>query len=356
MLFYSFSGPPALRLIFLLSVLFFAGPFSLLLRSQTDKHLWFEVQDSAFVDLINDDVGDTTNPDKVWPLYEFHMLYDSCRAIYTFTELKCAGARLKLDNWKYLDFKKNFDAATLSGMSHSKPFTVHAGDTLSFYREFAWFNPHTNEQKINNYFSEDDLEFVVRLKNTGTNATLARLDSLGIYSRVPSGVPYIYGNGPAYYIVKYIVPAAHNNKEVYVDIAVSANGTGDFDPARKDDFGINLSAAVLNDCWVPYFAQFGGAGAAASKSLQIVDPDNHLLRSTVDRASRTARIAVDEQTLAGRPLSLSIYRIDGTRVFVSSWAGGQQREVVHTFTESGSYVIALAAGNDLMATEKLNVP
>lgn len=352
------NGPPVLRRVPVMS--FFAAMFLIVLSSasvhgQTGPHLWFEVQDSAYIDLINEDTGDTTNPDKVWALYEFHMLYDSCRAVYTFTELKCAGARVKLDNWKYLDFKKTFDPATLSGMSRSKVFTVHTGDTLSFYREFAWFNPHTNEQKINNYFSEDDLEFVVRLKQSGTNTILARLDSLGIYSRIPSGAPYIYGNGPAYYLVKYVVPPAHNNKQVYVDISVGADGTGDYFPARKDDFGVNLSAAVLTDCWVPFFAQFGGAGAA-SKPARTAEIDGHLLTATLDRASRTARFSLDEKNLSGKMLSLSIYDMAGNRVFVSSWSGGEKREIIHAFTESGAYVIAAAAGNDLIATEKINIP
>lgn len=349
------SAPPAMRLFPSFLLLFLLGSPSLL-RSQTDNVLLFEVQDSMFIDLINDDIGDTTDPDRVWALYEFHMLSDSCRAIYTFTELKSAGARIELDNWDYLDFKKTYAAPTLSQMSRSRPFVVHAGDTLSFYREFAWFDPD-GVQKPNNYYSEDDLEYVVRLKKTGTNVTLARLDSLGVARRVPSGVPYLYGNGPAYYIVTYVVPPIHNNKEVFVEVGLNVTGTGDYFPARRDDIGINLSAAVLNDCWTPFFNQYGGTGqGAASKNVRLTEEHSSVLNTVVTAASRTAQVTVDEGALKGRALSLSIYRMDGSRIFVSSWVGGENREVVHAFTESGSYIVALTSGNDLIASNKITVP
>ena len=325
-------------------------------HSQTDHQLLFEVQDSVFIDLINDEVGDTTSPDLVWAFYEFHTLYDSCRAFYTFTELQNAGTRIELDNWEYLDFKTNMAPATLNDLSRSRPFVVHTGDTLSFYREFVWFNPHTQEQKTNNYFSEDDLEYVIRLKKTGTNTVLATLDSLGVYSKVPSGAPWIYGNGPAYYVVHYVVPAAHNNKEVYVDVNVTATGTGDYFPARRDDIGINLSAAVTNPCWSPFFSQYGGT--AASKAVEITEGTTEaaLLGTSLDQTSRTVRIIVDGKELAGRPLTLSIYRMDGTRVFTSSWTGGEELELQHVFTASGSYVLALITGNELLDSQKFYVP
>lgn len=326
------------------------------LHSQTDHQLLFEVQDSVFIDLINDEVGDTTSPNLVWPLYEFHMLYDSCRAIYTFTELKNAGARIELDNWDYLEFKTSFDSQPLSQLSCSRPFVVRVGDTLSFYREFAWFSSHTGNQKADNYFSEDDLEFVVRLKKTGTKTVLATLDSLGVYSRVPSGVPYIYGNGPAYYVVQYVVPAAYHNTEVYVDVDVSANGTGEYFPARRDDIGINLSAAVLNPCWSPFFEQYGGAAASKHVGERASAQLLSVLSHTLDPSSRMARISIDGTDLVGRPLSLSIYRIDGTQVFVSSWIGGEERELRHVFAASGSYVVALSSGSELLGSEKMYVP
>ncbi|MCB0714167.1 MAG: hypothetical protein KDD67_17720 [Ignavibacteriae bacterium] len=213
-----------------------------------------EIQDSVFVNLLPLEGSDTLTARDFSAAYEFHNLYDSCRVIYTFSELWQEEERLELSNWDYEHFEKNKNAAQLSALSRSKSFVV-TGDTVSYFRSVKWFDPRSGkrQQLVDNFYCTDSLTYIVSMVNELTSARI-EVERLLVVS---DGSGHIMTSGGLPIAVrKWVPPTGWNGVSAYVDIEITVEGSGLFDPARKDDIVGRLSRALEEPFYSTYYSQF----------------------------------------------------------------------------------------------------
>lgn len=127
---------------------------------------------------------------------------------------------------------------------------MHAGDTVSFVRDFRWFNARTWRQDTNNFFSRDTLTYVVELANahdSGRYRTrLAVIDSFGVMPCTTLGAPRFFSSGTraVFTRVNYVVPASMEGKPVFMRVRVRARGSGEYFFTRTDDYTVNYSGLL----------------------------------------------------------------------------------------------------------------
>lgn len=150
----------------------------------------------------------------------------------------------------------NANARLLSFNSTTVPFTCHAGDTLSFYRELYWKNLVTGESDTAGYYSPDSLDYAIELVRLSDSARVATLDSVGILANTTPGPPRIHGGRPLLATVRYVVPPALEGTEAFMRVLVFHRGEGPYWFTRTDRVTIGYSAHATHPDWLPYWEHF----------------------------------------------------------------------------------------------------
>ncbi len=291
--------------------------------------------------------------------YDFQMFTDTtCVTEYTFTGCKRNGVRVPLEHWKN-GRAVNFAAELLAYNSRSAEMTLNGGDTLSFYRELSWMDPRFNRQLLNNYRSNDTLTYVVELVNSADDTRLALLDSIGIMPCPTLGTPTIHGTRPIMAHVFWIAPSAYSGVKAFIRVRPIAMGTGDYFFTRKEVMSVGLWRRLQDPYWANYLSQWG----AYQKSIP-------WRSGTIAAASATARLAVrpsgaarDEVTIDfnaapnGGPVTVVIYDMSGNVLFTpfARTESSGNYSVVHRFSASGAYVVALLHEGNVVRTEKITI-
>ena len=218
------------RLLFLFSplLLFFLlpSPGSAQFCPPRSEHpeLWTKVQGIWTCRIVG--TGDTVAPEEITASYDFDMVYDTVSQItYTFTECRKNGQRLTLKNWAHLR-RVNAHPIMLSFNSGTEPFTVAAGDDISFFRYILWREPHTGLQDTNTYLAFDTLDYAVELVRMGDSARVALIDSIGILPSPQPNRPIVYGHRPLMAIAHYTVPPELDGQSVFLRVLVYHRGAG----------------------------------------------------------------------------------------------------------------------------------
>ncbi|MGE3802038.1 MAG: hypothetical protein AB7H80_13535 [Candidatus Kapaibacterium sp.] len=197
--------------------------------------------------------GDTLAMGSISQAYTFNTYDDSAASDYVVTEIKKNGVRLDLYDYvlhRTINYKTD---SSLSTISRTNSFSVFTGDTISFYREFSWFNHlDGNVKKLDNYYSHDTLIYTIELIEDGTNNRLALLDSMGVYPQMPAGIPSYFGYGPVMVLRQYIVPSSRDDKDVLIRINIHVSGSGSYDPVRYETVTHALSGRLVS----PYFSAY----------------------------------------------------------------------------------------------------
>lgn len=289
--------------------------------------------------------------------YWYEMIYDSTNRVdYLFSECKLNNGRIRLRNWNY----GRLSTAPLSeynDSSRTDEVTLGAGDTISFYRHFQWYNPMTKKQTFSNYFATDTLDFVVELMDATTGLRLALLDSFGALPRVPAGSPVLYGLHPIMAVVGYPVPAAMAGKRAFVHVRIDARGDGLYQPIRSDDPSVGLSRALRTGMYDDYLRLFGDLGKQAGRWTPATTEkkSNGRLHVTVT-GGRHAVISF-EAPQDGIEASLVVYDALGNPVFIPfvmpNMTGRQT--VDFQFPSSGVFLVVLRQNDEVLSTTKVVV-
>ncbi len=253
----------------LASLVLTLAPFRLSAQTPTQWYAhpeWYvHIQDSLFVKLTHGSQILDTNEYCHSASYQYEMIYDSTSRIdYTFSECKLNNGRIRLRNWQ----DGRISTAPISEYNDSTrtdEVTLAAGDTISFYRHFQWYNPMTRKQSFSNYFATDTLDYVVDLVNAATGLRLALLDSFGALARVPAGSPVLYGLHPIIAVVRFPVPSAMAGKHAFVRVHIDARGDGLYQPIRRDGPTVGLSRGLATGRWTEYLRLFGDLGKQARR-------------------------------------------------------------------------------------------
>lgn len=287
--------------------------------------------------------------------YKYQMYADTtCETDYQITGFKVNGRRWRLLHWKGWRII-NADAPFLNYNSRTVDTVVHAGDTLSFYRDLSWRNPLTGQTLTNNYLSFDTLTYSVDLNRAADNARIVLLDSIGVLPRVPHGVPIIHGMRPMMAHVKWIVPASLDGERVFLRVRVNHRGAGQYWFTRMEEGTRSKWLAVTDPFWQRYLAYFGQALAKPVLERQAAAAamlDVRMMQGSSDAVAITFTTAPDA------PTSLAIHDVAGNLVFFpysAAVSNGESERVEYRFTSSGVYLISLAHGNRTVSTQTITI-
>lgn len=300
---------------------------------------------------------DTIESAKIRPGFGFEMHHDSGHTMYRVAEFKKNGNNIWLHGWCEGKTIRDLSAANLSDSSRTVSFVVHTGDTLSFFRELAWFNPWTIEQTPNGYYSFDTLDYTVELVRANTGARRALLDSIGVLKKVPMGTPTIYGTRPIIDVVKYVIPSIMDGETLFIRVRLYARGEGLYDFVRTDRWGLRLSDRLTDPAWQDYVYYMGGP---SSKPVRLMEEEkNSSVRLSITPNPSRGKIGIAFDTPEDHsPVAVVIYDMEGRMVFIPKYNPQSQgiAEYAEAYIEeSGTYFVALYYGEKLVRSEKIIV-
>lgn len=316
---------------------------------------WVELQDSLWVDRLNTEGADTVPASWFSPSYHYEMNYDAYRTQFLFSECKKNGALLYLLSWNF-ESLVHVPEELMSYNSRTANFLVHAGDTISFYREMEWYNPATNEMFTTNYYALDTLEMVVYLVNGADGSPLVQLDSIGVLPRTTPGMPTIYGARPIMALVSYKVPQAFNGDSVFVGITIKARGSGPHHYTRYDGFTIGVSERLKMAEYQNYLTAYGGIYAKRSidELKEASGEEGAVLKvSSLPGSHRDLRIRFNGPSDGGFT-AVAIYDEAGNLVFYpyNSRTDRTESETIYRAPASGAYFVTLAHNGRIVKTQK----
>jgi hypothetical protein len=243
--------------------------------------------------------------------------------------------------------------------TRTNDFVLDSNDTISFYRDFQWYNPKDSRQSLDNYFSTDTLDYVVELVNASNGQRLALMDSLGALPMVPPGTPVLYGRHPIIAKIKYPVPSTMAGISAFVRVQLNARGDGLYQPIRRDGFSVGLSRALEIGKRDEYLRLFGGglgkqvgrirssfeSSEKSSKQVRVEMLDN-----------RNSIIHFNSLETQGS-LTVAVYDASGNMVFVpfATTKTAADGSVSYRFPSSGMFIVALMHDADIVATTKVIV-
>ncbi len=194
------------------------------------------VQDSVKINRIAG--GDTAGIDQISAAYRFGFVADSCLSSYLLTELRHNGAPVELDDWYPGRMLDTLTADDLTNRSYSRPIVVHAGDTLSFYREFTWGDHMSGsglKMEVGNFQSEDSAAILVELRYASDTTLALLLDSFAFDRQAIADTPSFYGILPILKKVVWYVDSTYDGDTVIFAPRISIAGQGDHYPLRRDE-------------------------------------------------------------------------------------------------------------------------
>ncbi len=288
--------------------------------------------------------------------YVYEMGYDPfCRTRFTFTECKKNGQLLKLLAWND-GAAINAPAELMTFNSRTENTLLHAGDTISFYHDFAWYNPVDNKMLTTNYYALDTLEMIVHLVRATDGSPLVQLDSIGAIARPTPGMPTIYGTQPIMAIISYVVPQQFQGDSAFVGVTLRAKGSGPHYFTRYDEVTVGMSNRLQDIYYQAYLANFGAIYAKRSLNDLMKDAGQEgamLAVSSDPRSPRDIRIIFNGPRDGGSA-TISIYDESGNLVFFpyNSRTDATQAETSYRVPSRGAYFVALGHNGKIVKTTR----
>ncbi len=320
--------------------------------------MYIEIQDGYLI-RKTDVSGTLINPAKIISAaYQFEMVYDSTsRVQYLFSECMYNGVRPRLI-WRN-DALHSASTEMMSDSSRTDNFKIVPGDTVSFYREFSWYNPMNHRQDTNNFMSLDTLDYAVELVSAATTHRLALLDSFGVLPQLIPGVPTFYGSHPIAARIRYLVPSTiPTGDSVFVRVRLYARGDGYFLPIRYDTKTIGSSFALAKGVLDTYLSLYGGS--LSKRPVPELEQDFRVagtsLLSVQTAGSGWIEIRIGQVEGTG-PFEVLVYDAGGNVVFVpfSTRMLRGMETVTHHFSSSGTYFVALRRGGRVLDIKKITI-
>jgi hypothetical protein len=281
------------------------------------------------------------DPKSIAASWTFEQNYDSVKVRYRITEFRRNAGVLRLKDWCANDEVEALSDSALSAQSRSETILLATGDTISFYREFLWFNPFNNGRMPDNYRSTDSLIFAVELIDAATHVRLALLDSLGAYPRSTFGTPLLHGTRPIMAITRWETPSELAGDSVYLRISLSAKGNGLSNFRRWGQLTSEYSQQLADSAWIVYLQDYGGGLGKQSVSAAGSSFSNAVTLDVLPiPTSGPVEIAFAAPSGANRQI-IAVYDETGNLEFLPfiSGADERRRSVRYTFPRAGSYFV-----------------
>lgn len=249
---------------FILAILFMLSLSQL--RAQCDSSAQvFSTTDTLYA-MTSDTTVDMSMkiaPNEIVPYFSYYLQEDSVNLRIWVGEFALNRNWVYLSPWcseKTWNFDESGDTATweysnfdISTASTSKPFTLHGGDTVSFYRDFFWKDLSTNTFRTDKYVNDDNVYFSVELINSSNNTRIALLDTFKLSSSTSSKKPCFYSWKPVVSRVASKLPTSIGTVTAHFRVNVATGGSSNQLFMRYDRLENLLSQIRLQDSdWKTY--------------------------------------------------------------------------------------------------------
>lgn len=202
---------------------------------------------------------------EIAPYFYFDLQKDSVRLTFAIGEIVHNSHWVYLDHWckgKSYNYDEAGDSARwdytnaqLSAISVTKPFTIHAADTIGFFREYFWKDHVTNQFSPNHYVSNDRVMLSVELVDAASGERIALLDTTWIDTTASSRQPCIKAWKPVMARIGYVVPSSQATTSAYIRANVATSGAENATFMRYDITRVQQSKRHLEDAGWKAYAQ-----------------------------------------------------------------------------------------------------
>lgn len=240
------------------------------------------------------------------------------------------------------------DEASLSNLNRTDNITLNTNDTISFYRNFRWYNRFDNAMTTSNYYSRDTITYKVELLDSIDNSRLEILDSFTVLRCVPSGTPSFLGVSNPFKKTFYIISNILNGKKGYVKLSVLMNGDGVYNQARLTSLGINLSSLLTLPSKATYRETFG---VGLNKSNIEVNTDKIIL---IPNPSKNNFIIKFYKLDIDNNYTISIIDING--LIYQNFKSKKldiNNDLNLTIKESGVYFVSISNNTGVISRKKI---
>ncbi len=276
---------------------------------------------------------------EIFPRMSFSFVYPGkIRTDFIVTNVKHNGGRVYLADWCY-DQTIVDDPSVISERSTTKPFTVAAGDEISFFRELVWWN-HFDDPLV--YYALEDWEYQVVLEDAESGKQLATLDRITIAAQPEPGYPTITMKHPPAAVVHYTVPQQFDGRTVVLRFVSKASQPTYARFRRFDKMGIRF----------PEFRTQMDPSAllVAWKAGHWPPSAYEQKRHFVAYESGAFHIAPG---VSSQPLELNVYSSQGKKVFSKIVRCGEHVPFVPP--HSGMYQVELRENEQILSFTALQI-
>lgn len=320
---------------------------------------WVRIEDSVWISRI---VGhDTLDPLEIAQGYVVEMLGDStCATRYTWADCRINNTAWRFHKWHGSSKRGVSTAANLlSWNTRTTPVTLHAGDTISFYRALEWYNPQGHTQQAEGYISHDTLCYSIEMIRAADSARILKLDSMGVMPSLSPGMPVIHGGRPIMALVTFVVPPSLNNTTAYLRLHLYDRGNGDYFFERYDRVRLAPRRSLTSPEWLYYLQTWGVMSGSAAKQVLDVSPASG--EGRLDVRNDHGRLEISfTRSPDGRSTGVAVFDLQGRLLFYpylspSGSTDGGEESVTYSPEGAGVYIVGLLHGGTLVRTQKITL-
>lgn len=323
--------------------------------AQCDSLRQVQMHIDTFYAMASDGTVDTTLmvlSNELVPYYSFDFQEDSARFHLHIGEFALNRNWCAL-NWcdgKYYNYddvngsaRCDYTNAQLSDISRTRTFRVVGGDTLSFFREFYWYDSTTQFYNPAKLVSTDEIYGSVELVAAGSNTRIALLDTFSLRSS-GSATPCLYLWRPVVARVEYLVPSYVDSTDAFMRINLHSAGPSGSRFMRYDNMSMALSKTHLAESdWNTYAASVANANNCNQSCTFSVA--THTSPREVEISVVPAQTAVDQ---------IKVVDINGNIINATSLPVGLAYTV--PIPQAGIYIVAGYKSGSVVCTTLVYAP
>lgn len=192
--------------------------------------------------------------------YTFYSVSDSAVVKCWVSNITHNSKRVFLANWCQGKTTDISNATPPESRTHT--FTLQPGDRVGMFREFWWYEPHTNIIDPNSYNGSTDVAYSFELLDAVSGERIAQLDTIFLRAKNQSSLPYFVSAYPAIASIEYIYPDNASERNVILAISAKQSGASLFPLYRIDGLAVSHTQDLNLASWKKYATDLESATIA----------------------------------------------------------------------------------------------
>ncbi|MCS6808175.1 MAG: hypothetical protein RML40_06060 [Bacteroidota bacterium] len=293
----------------------------------------------------------------VMPTFKFSLGYPSLESDINiiFSEFRLNGQKIGLKNWCNNQEIIGWDEERLNSHSRTFDFSVHAGDTITFFRQLRYRHHQKSSQQHTKlpYLSLDDIAWSVELKDALTHQRIMQLDSLIIYRNLDEDMQIAFrGLRPLTSKVSASIPATQPIPErVYIQVNMFKHGPSKQQFKRRD----YLVAGLLSEHHTAFSPQVSQS-QMLSKAYARYD---RMFKLSPNPSQGSIYLEVSGAELPKRTketLMIHIFNSKGELITSQPlYCPASTTQFTYTLVDNGAYFVQISSHDQILFHQQITV-